>query len=646
MGSISAVLRNAPAALAQAQVFSLSGQEGVSQFFCFQVEILLATGGIDLSSLPGERLAVQVSGEGGSLRCFHGRIAEFAAQEPEGHYFRYRLTLRPALWFLSFNRQCRIFQAQSVIDIIKQLLPADVAVDWKCQAHYEPLDYCVQYLESDAHFICRLLEEQGVHYFFRHEADEHHLVIVDSAAVHPAVEGGEAMVWFPTDQGGVGTLHSWQPLEQWRFSTAAARDFDFTKAMSREAGLQHAQAGESTRHWLDYPARGASQSAAQNVARLRHESLQSGAKRSLTETRMPSVFAGGMMTLKEHAEESEQGNYMILETAPRLQMELSASGACNGRFYSQMVVQNEGETFRPPRVTPRPIIAGCQTALVVGKAGEKQWIDSYGRIKVQFHWDSGENTHEACSCWVRVAQPVAGDRWGSLFLPRPGQEVVVTFLDGDPDRPLVTGCVYNAGMLPPYRLPEQGSRSGFRSRSLGDDAVFNELRFDDKAGAEQLLLRAGRDKAVSVAHNALESVGNEHHLRVSESQFIDIGGDAHGRVEGKKIQRIGSDFSLQVGGHGDCKIDGKLALSANKVDVKSQSQMTLEVASGARLTLKAGSSSLVLGPEGVSIDGVLINIRASGLVNINSGEGGKAVSADAPSTSTPQKAREADDGSH
>ncbi|NJQ21802.1 type VI secretion system tip protein VgrG [Pantoea sp. LS15] len=644
MGSISAVLRNAPAALAQAQVCSLSGQEGISQFFSFQIEILLATGGLDLSSMPGERLAVQVSGEGGSLRCFHGRIAECAGQGPEGRYFRYRFTLRPALWFLSFNRQCRIFQGKSIIDIIKQLLPADVAVDWQCQAGYASLDYCVQYLESDAQFICRLLEENGLYYFFRHEADEHHLVIADSAAAHPAVEGGDAMVWFPTDQGGVNTLHSWQSLEQWRFSTAAACDFEYTKAMSREAGLQHAQVGEGTRLWLDYPSRAASKSAAQNVARLRSESLQTGAKRCLAETRMPAVFAGGMMTLKEHAEVSEQGNYMILETAPRLQTELSASGACNGRFHSQMVVQKEGEIFRPPRVTPRPIIAGCQTALVVGKAGEKQWIDSYGRIKLQFHWDSGENTHEACSCWVRVAQPVAGDRWGSLFLPRPGQEVVVTFLNGDPDRPLVTGSVYNAGMMPPYMLPEQGSRSGFRSRSLGDDAVFNELRFDDKAGAEQLLLRAGRNKAVSVAHDALESVGNEHHLRVSESQFIDIGGDAHGRVEGKKIQRIGSDFSLQIGGHGACKIDGKLALSADKVDVKSQSHLTLEA--GARLTLKAGSSTLVLGSEGVSIDGVLINIKASGLVNINSGGGGKAVSADAPSTVTPQQAREADDGSH
>lgn len=643
MGNISAVLLNAPAALAQAQVMGLSGQEGISQLFCFQIDIIHPVGGIAIAALPGESLAVKIIGDDGIQRYFHGRIADFSVLGAEGRYFRYRFTLRPALWFRTLNRQCRIFQSRSVIDVIKSLLEDDVSVDWKLQGRYDPVDYCVQYLESDLDFICRLMEEQGLFFFFRHSANGHQLVISDSGEAHRPIDGCQSMAWFPGEQGGQSALLEWRTQVQWRRNTATARDFDFTKAMSREAGLLHARTGEGDSVWLDYPAKVESRADAQMCSMRRSEALQTDALRCQTLTRMPSVEAGGIIALSEHFDDNVPGNYVVLEAQPRLQAQFSASGACNVRFDCQLTLQKEGMVFRPPRVTPRPVIAGCQTAMVTGKEGEALWVDRYGRIKIQFHWDSGDNKNEACSCWVRVAQSVAGERWGSLFLPRPGQEVVVVFLDGDPDRPLVTGCVYNAGTPPPYTLPGQGARSGFRTRSFGDSGVFNELRFDDKAGAEQLLLRAGRNKEISVVNDALEWVGNERHLQVKKSQFIHIGGDAHSRVAGKAIQRVDNDLSLQVGGKGACKVDGSLALAASKIDAKSQSSLTLEA--GVRLTLKAGSSTLVLGPEGVSVDGVLINIKASGLVNINSGGGGKAASAETPRPASPQQPKEADDGS-
>ncbi|MEA5206369.1 type VI secretion system Vgr family protein [Enterobacter mori] len=638
MGNISTRLVNAPAALASAQVAGLSGLEGLSQLFCYRVELCHPTGGINLSAMLGKTLAVQITGDGGVGRHFHGSIAECAELGAQGRHFRYQLVLRPALWLLSLNRQCRIFQNKSAIEIIRTVLGNTVSADWQNKANYGPLDYCVQYLESDLDFVCRLMEEQGLHYFFRHSETEHQLVIADSPSAHRPIAGCENMGWSPAGQGGQATLQRWQPHEQWRLDAAVAREFDFTRAMSREAGLQHASIGNGGA-WLDYPVRADVQAA----AALRREIGQSGASNRVAETHMPAVTAGGIITLSNYVDESECGNYLIVETRPCVYSEYAATGACNHSFTSLLIAQRESAIFRAPRATPRPVIAGSQTALVVGKAGETQWVDRYGRIKVQFHWDSGDNQNEACSCWVRVAQSMAGDRWGTAFLPRVGQEVVVTFLDGDPDRPLVIGCVYNAGMLSPYALPQQAARSGFKSRSLGEAVAFSELRFDDKAGAEQLLLRAGRNKDVWVANDSLESVGNERHMRVKGANFVAIEGDEHRNVRGKSVQKIGTDYSLHIEGKGNCKADGTFALMANKLDLKSRTNLTLEA--GVTLTLKAGSSTVVLGPTGVSIDGVLINIKASGLVNINSGSGAKGSSASEPNVSAPEPPREADDGS-
>jgi type VI secretion system secreted protein VgrG len=355
------------------------------------------------------------------------------------------------------------------------------------------------------------------------------------------------------------------------------------------------------------------------------------------------MMAGGIITFSDYIDKSECGNYLVVEAQLRVYSEYSRTGACNHQFSCQLSAQPESAVFRAPCVTTKPVISGSQTGLVVGKAGETLWVDRYGRIKVQFHWDNGGNQNEACSCWVRVAQSSAGDRWGSVFLPRVGQEVVVTFLEGDPDRPLVIGCVHNAGMLPPHALPQQATRSGFKSRSLGDITAFNELRFEDKAGAEQLLLRAGRNKDVSVVNDALEWIGHERHLVVKGAHFVAIEGDKHQTIHGKSVQKIGKDYSFHVAGKGNSKVDGAYALMANKLDLKSRTNLTLEA--GMTLTLKAGASTLVLGPTGVSIDGVMINIKASGLVNINSGSGTKGSSAAEPSVTTPQQPKEADDGS-
>ncbi|MCF9016185.1 type VI secretion system tip protein VgrG, partial [Pseudomonas carnis] len=320
----------------------------------------------------------------------------------------------------------------------------------------------------------------------------------------------------------------------------------------------------------------------------------------------------------------------------------STGGLGELRFEGSVEVIKTSQIFRAPICTPTPVISGPQTAFVVGKSGEPQWVDKHGRVKVQFHWDSSGKENENCSCWVRVAQPMAGKRWGAMFLPRVGQEVVVQFLDGSPDRPLVVGGVYNAGTRPPWDLPDQASRSGFKSQSLGDQQMYNELRFEDKKDAEQLLIYAGRNQDVTVGNDAFVSVGNDWHISTGANQFVKVAKDLHESVEGSRNVKVSKDCSLSIDGDSHSQVEGKQYLTAGSVDLKGQQTITLEA--GSELVLKVGSSSLVLSASGVAINGVQVTIDGSAKVDINGGGGGAATGADAAQPVAATLPEEADNG--
>jgi type VI secretion system secreted protein VgrG len=291
--------------------------------------------------------------------------------------------------------------------------------------------------------------------------------------------------------------------------------------------------------------------------------------------------------------------------------------------------------YRPPRRTPRPVIPGAQTGVVVGKSGEEIWTDKYGRVKVQFHWDRYSKADENSSCWVRVAQASAGKNWGSIVLPRIGQEVVISFLDGDPDRPLVTGRVYNAERMPPYDLPSEQTKSTMKTDSSKGSSGFNEIRFEDAAGNEQIFIHAERNQDVRIKKDSMENVGNESHRTVSKDDFQQISGDQHLTVKGDQNGSVEGTISLKAGSDLQAKVGQNYGLDAG-TEVYLKAGMNLVLESGTTLTLKSGGNFINLNPGGVFISGTMVMINS----------GGSAGSGSGVSPQSPKSPKDADDGTN
>ncbi|MDD2058590.1 type VI secretion system tip protein VgrG [Pseudomonas sp. GD03860] len=675
---------------AQALLFAgLVGEEGLGQLFEYKVKVLSLDATLSADDWLGKPLGVSLpyAAQGPLSRHLHAHVCSFRMLADEGRMYAYEMLLRPWLWFATCVSDCRIFQNQSVIEVLKAIFskyPGEV--QWATIETYQPLEYCVQYGETDFAFVSRLMEAAGLYYFFRHKADGHVLVIADASAAHDSIEVNAPMQWRAGDDGLFDSLWNWTAQSHLYSGRDSAVDFDFTKANTRDASVQRAEARLALKHvqgefeHYRYPGHFANvaegEAASKIQLRARH------AEQHLFEASgcAPYLLPGAHFKLVEHPDDGQNGTYLIVRAHLQAHCAPSTTGVGSPYFSCQVQAIRSSTRYFAAVRTPRPKIVGPQTAFVVGKQGEPLWVDEFGRIKVQFHWDRGNQINENCSCWVRVAQPLAGQRWGAIFLPRVGQEVLVEFLDGDPDRPVVTGSLYNGGMRPPYPLPAQVARSGIKSQSLGAEDIYNELRFEDKGGAEQLLFHAGRNQDVTVRNDALETIGNDHHLKIGASAFCQVGKDAHEQVGGNCHRRIDGEHSLEIGadhmcsvaggysldvgaelnakvqgacsldlgGNCDTKVGGKYKVGAKGIDLKGQQNVTLQA--GTTLTLKAGANTLVLGPAGVAINGSLVTINAKGLVNINGGGGAKAASAEAPKTTSPKKAKqpqapkEADDG--
>ena len=668
----------------------LHGDEGLSELFEYRVTALSPQGELKADDWLGKALAITLahSADKPDLhRVLHGYVCGFRRLADEGQLLRYEFLLRPWLWFATCASNCRIFQNQTVPEVLKAVLaPYPGEVEWAQAEQYPALEYCVQFGETDFAFVSRLMEEAGLYYFFRHGTDGHTLVITESMSEHRALEAGDALLWRAGRDNNFHSLWDWQVQHTLCSGRVSAVDFDFSKANTREASVLRADASIAKGHeqsafeHYHYPGHFNLSAVGETAAKVRVQALHAQQQRIGATGCAPYLMPGATFKLSEHPEASQNAEHLIVRAHLSATCTASTYGVSTPYFTCTLEAIRIDARYRAQIKTPRPSMPGPQTAFVVGKEGEPLWVDEFGRIKVQFHWDRGEQTNENCSCWVRVAQPLAGQGWGAIFLPRTGQEVIVEFLDGNPDRPLVTGSLYNGGMRPPHELPKQVARSGIKSQSLGARDVYNELRFEDKDGAEQLLFYAGRNQDITVRNDALEHVGNDRHLKVGGHSFEQVakdvhqhlGGDCNAYIAGGHSLEVGADRSIKVGAgysmeagadhrlkvagahslevaaDSDTKVGGKFRLGASSLDLKGSQTITLEA--GQTLTLKAGSSTLVLGPKGVAINGALVTIDAKGKVDINGGGDSSADSAEAPKpiqTQKPQKAqqsREADDG--
>jgi type VI secretion system secreted protein VgrG len=600
-----------PFATGSLRVGGLRGREAVSEPFLFEVELESDEPALDLAGAVGRELAVAVCRTGAAPRWVHGVVTRFAQAPGPVRTARYRAELRPWLWMLTLRADCRIFQGRTVPQILDELF-AGHAVRSALQGAYEPRDYCVQYRETDFDFASRLMEEAGIAYWFEHAEDGHTLVLVDDAQGFEPCPGLATAHLRPGRTGeelddavtACTVEHAAAP------DRVVLDDYDF---LTPDSDLLASSAGEADR-WVvfDYPGGYAAQAAGEQVARRRWEAGAAGAARLAGASTCRGFVAGHRFTLAGHPRGDANTAWILRAVEVRADQD----GYANDFEAFPATV-----AFRPPRRTPRPVIAGTQTAVVVGRDGEEIWTDGCGRVKVRFHWDRAKRNGEDRSCWVRVAQAWAGKGWGAMVLPRMGQEVVIGFLEGDPDRPLVTGCVYNATHPVPYPLPDGQTRSTFRSSSSPGGAAYSEIRFEDAKDAEELYLHAGRDLTVDVVHDRTSTVqqGNDT-LTVrkgNRSVTVAEGGDALTVGKGTRTVEVSgaethlnhTTFTHTAKGDYVLRVEGNLSISA-------AGSITLEA--GTSLHATAGTTFAATGAitaevssDGVStINGTLVKVNA------------------------------------
>lgn len=639
----------APSPKGSLVIESVSGSETLGRLFEYEVLALSNTPDLSFDDILGKHVTVLMEVDDGGLlprRAIDGRVAQIAmlgAVRNFDNLYRYRLILRPWLWMLTRTQDCRIFQKKTTEAILKEVFEdhTDVDFDFKLTGQYATREYCVQYRESDFDFISRLMEEDGIYYFFKHEPGKHTLTICDGPSNHESV--GLVRMHNDDDRPGMTDprIHQWTVRGEIQPGGFAMRDYNFeTPSLPLDAVCTIEQAHSEAKHEVfDYPGlydevrdgEDGEKPEGVGIARKRLEEIQAGYQ--IVEGRGDSrlLVCGALFTLTHHLRFDQNKEHLVvsshLEAENNLpEMDVPASFDCRFRLLRADM------QYRSPRTTRRPAVQGPQTAVVVGPDGEEIHVDEFGRVKVQFHWDREGKKDENSSCWLRVVQPWASKGYGMLLLPRVGDEVVVSFIGGDPDRPLITGSVYNDKNFVAYELPKQATVSGWRTRSSkgGSAATANELRFDDAKDKEYVWLQAQKEYRRFVKDNAFdmveknetvkvkltrkEVIGENWYLNVAKDVMHEIGKDLHVKVAGDIFFTGAATLQFGTTGEMSVKTGADFGLTATgKVQVKANDNIVIEAAGpGGQITLKAGSSAIVLGPAGVTIDGTLVKVNCGG----------------------------------
>ncbi len=632
-------------------VVDFTAHEQISS--CFQINLNLAVQDeIDLDQVIGKEAVLRIRGDEAD-RYFNGIISEFMLTGSKGRFYLYRAKVVPSLWLLSLEQDFRIFQNKSAREIVSRILQdAGISLDSFAfrpeSIGSEPREYCVQYNESDLDFISRLLEEEGIFYFFEHSADRHVLVFGDSAAVYQAIpgespedddyyesseEGGSPEILYHLSEGRVPeeeTVYKFTFSRRIYSGKVTLRDFSFENPAAHQTSLtSEQQAREDNFHRLevyDYPGRYSDESRGRNLAQIRLERAMLFKEKANGESVCSRFVPGFTFSLTGHDCTDFDQEYLLVEVVhngaqPQVLEEL-ADAEVENKYNNRFMCIPSYVTFRPWKDTPKPTVKGPQTAIVVGPEGEEIYTDEdgHGRVKIQFHWDREGRYNEESSCWVRVSHSWAGGRYGYFSLPRVGQEVIVGFLEGDPDRPLITGRVYNADHLPPVDLPAEKTKSTIKSKTYTGDGA-NEIRFEDNVGEEQIFLHAQKDMDIKVLHDQKTTVENERHLLVK--------GAAKTRMDSLDVT-VDNDSAIKVSGNRSLTVDGDLLEKfgshledSGEIYLKAGTKVIIEA--GMQISLKAAGGFIDIGPAGVTIQGTLVNINSGGAAGSSGLSGSPAV---------------------
>jgi len=592
------------------------GTEGLSTLFSFELDLVSENNNIAFDEIIGQNLTIAITRENGELRYFNGIVARFGLERDAGEsggegMTNYSATLVPWFWLLSRTSNSRIFQNLTVPDIVEKIFAENGFRDFDNRlpaAPYEKKDYCVQYQETDLNFISRILEQEGIYYFFTHEDGTHTMVLADSPNEHQPCPNQEEARFHP-GQGGVregDVISRMHKMQEIRIGKYAVKDFNFkTPATDLTVEVATRQPlGPGERRIYEYPAEFNNRTEGDRLANIRMQMEEAKITTLIGSGDCRSFGSGYRFRLTEHHREDMKDKDFVLTSVSHAAFEPTGGSDAEGdgaHYNNNFSCIPHSVPYRPPLVTPKPVITGVQTAIVTGPEGDEIYTDEHGRVKVKFHWDRKEKSDENSSCWIRVSQLWAGAGWGSMFIPRIGHEVIVDFLEGDPDRPIIIGRVYHGNNKPPYNLPDEQTKSTIKSSTWPGGDGFNEIRFEDKGGEEQIYIHAQWDRDDEVENDQSCVVRNNRTTTVDNDDTITVGG--------KQSLDVTSDRTVTVLANHEEKVTGNKSVTVTgsvKIDCPQSATITF----GSGMTINTGGS--------VTINAPSITITA-GVISLNTG---------------------------
>jgi type VI secretion system secreted protein VgrG len=540
----------------------------------YQIDLLSPKNDLDPDKMLGKNVTVKLALPDDSTRFFNGFVTRFSQGGSYGRYIRYFATVRSWLWFLTRTTDCRIFQEMTVPDIVKKVFGDHSTADFKFEltGSYRKWVYCVQYRETDYNFISRLLEEEGIYYYIRHTDGHNTVVLTDSTSKHTATPGYEKIPFVAPEQlvrPELEHIGTWDFSREIQPGVYVHDDYDLERPsveLKTRKALTRSYS-PSDYEVYDYPGHYIQKGDGEQYAGVRIDELGTLFEVSRATSNSKGIHVGSLFTLEKYPREDQNVEHLIVSAAWDLEFgdyEAMPPGA-ETSYRCSFAAMSSKQQFRPMRITPKPFVQGPQTALVVGPGGEEIYTDKYGRVKVQFHWDRYGKKDENSSCWIRVSHPWAGKNWGAIATPRMGQEVVVDFLEGDPDQPLITGRVYNAEQMPPYGLPGNKTQTGIKSRSSlgGSPENFNEIRFEDKKGSEQLFIHAEKnqdievenDETHSVGHDRTKTIGHDETTLVKHDRTETVDNNETITVHGQRTETVDLNETITIHGNRTISVD-------------------------------------------------------------------------------------------
>jgi len=612
----------------------MRGREELGRISEYHLDLLSDNGEVDVDAILGKNVTIKLALPDDSTRHFNGFVTRFAQGEMHGRYYQYTAVVHPWLWYLTRTADCRIFQEMTVPDILKKVFADHPVADFKFEltSSYRKWTYCVQYRETDFNFVSRLMEHEGIYYYVRHTDGHNTLVITDSCSKHTPAAGCEELAFIPPERlvrPELEHIGSWQFSREIQPGVYVHKDYDLERP-SVDLKTQKVLArtySPSNYEVFDYPGTYVQKPDGEQYAGVRIDEFGTQFEVVDGMTNARGMTVGALFTLDGHPRADQNREHLVIAAHYDLVFsDYEAAPEGGGTSYQcRFSAMSTQQQFRPRRATPKPFVQGPQTAMVVGPAGDEIYTDQFGRVKVQFHWDRLGKKDENSSCWMRVSHPWAGKGWGAVSTPRIGQEVIVDFLEGDPDQPIVTGRVYNAECQPPFGFPAGAVLSGIKSNTHKGSG-FNELSMDDTAGKERVFVHGQYNMDTVVEHDQTstihncrtdkvdvddsETVGGNQTLHVVKNQTVNIDVNRKETVGGTETITITGHRSETVNGGEDVTVNGARSHTVNGVQTTTISLAEAHTVGAARAHTVGGAEAITVGAA------QMVSVGAAQMINV------------------------------